>query len=142
MVVYWIPIACVVGAAILTSMGGLVKKCEYRVKEQPPGWVFSIVWPVLFILLGFAGQEIWKTGSVSMKIAFILLLLTLIAWPLLQWGLCSPTLGVITIVLALTFTLCLAIGGVVLNTWIAVLLLPLLAWLSYATALDVQTLYL
>lgn len=140
--IYWIPIACVVVAAIITFLGSYVKKCEFYVEGQPPNWVFGVVWPILFILLGFAGQQIWKTGSTAMKTVFILLLLTLIAWPYLQWGLCAPTLGVITIVLSLLFTIGIVAGGITMNVWIAILLTPLLVWLTYATVLDIRTLSL
>lgn len=138
--IYWIPIVCVVIAAVLTSLGGLMKKCEFFVKGQPPGWVFSIVWPILFVLLAFAGQQIWKTESIALKIGFILLLLTLVAWPYLQWTLCSPILGVITIISALVLVISLVVVGTVTNYWIGILLVPLLLWLSYATVLDIRTL--
>lgn len=145
--VYWVPILSVTIASFLIYLGGSIARCIYpRVKGQPANWVFSVVWPILFICLAFAGQMIWGFESTGRRIGFILLLLTLVLWPFVHWYWCAPSFSMIVILLSLILSTLLLISvipkgvnGSKNHLLVALLLLPLVLWLAYASVLNWRT---
>lgn len=108
---------------------------------NPPNWLFGPVWTLLYILIGTALYVIWaKQTKNSKKNAFIwfgiqLTLNTL--WSIVFFGLHAPwaAVGVIA-------ALIIAIVATVRYFWpisrtAAYLLVPYLAWVSFATYLNV-----
>src|SRR4030043_1587050 len=69
----------------------------------PPNWIFSPVWISLFILMGISLFFVWqRTDHPKFKIAFIFFFVQLILnvfWSAAFFGLRSPLLGLIDIVL-------------------------------------------
>lgn len=142
--VYWVPILGVAIGAFLIWLAGSMQRCIYpRVEGQPPGWVFSIVWPILYVLLAWAGERIWRVrditgtkGSPGRRIAFFLLIGMLVLWPVVHWIWCSPAFSMVVILLALLLAFALMIV-MVPKDWISsLLLLPLVLWLGYASILN------
>lgn len=145
--VYWIPILAVLVSAFLIYLAGSLRKCIYpAVSGQPPGWVFSVIWPILYVLLAYAGERIWrvrditgKGGSFGRRLAFFLLLLMLILWPVFHWILCAPAFSMLIILISLILALGLFIVMLPKDGVAAVLLVPLILWLSYASILNWRT---
>lgn len=141
---YWIPILTVVISAFIIWIAGFMRRCVYvPVRGQPPDRIFSVVWPILYGLLAYAGNRIWRVrnvmetgGSAGRRLAFFLLLLMLILWPFVHWVWCSPPFSMIVILLALILSISLLIV-MIPKDWISsLLLLPLVLWLSYASILN------
>ena len=71
---------------------------------NPPSWVFGPVWTVLYILMGIALYLVWIKGwerkdvKVAMAIFGVQLILNVL-WSYLFFGLQSPVLALIAIVL-------------------------------------------
>jgi len=104
----------------------------------PPNWVFGPVWPILFIAMAIAAWLVWrKVGLTAAPMQlFLLQLLLNVAWSALFFRLRSPGLAFAEIVI-----LWFAILATSIEFWKAVpaagwLLLPCLAWVSYAAALN------
>jgi benzodiazapine receptor len=106
----------------------------------PPGWVFGPVWTVLYISMGVAAWLVWTRraeAAVNLPLAlFAAQLAVNAAWSGLFFTLRSPGLGLIAIV-----TLWFLVVATLLAFWLVrppagALLLPYLAWLSYAAALN------
>lgn len=48
----------------LLSGGGITQYAErYRPPLSPPGWVFPVIWTILYTLMGIAAYLVWETGT-------------------------------------------------------------------------------
>ena len=105
----------------------------------PPGWLFGPVWTVLYILMGVAAWRVWLKGQARTALwLFGAQLLLNLAWSFLFFGARSPGLGLVDIV-----ALWLAIAATIfafaqLSRGAALLLVPYLAWVSFAMALNAK----
>ncbi len=107
----------------------------------PPDWLFAPVWSLLYIMIAIAGWRIWRqrhahaiTGAMSVYAAQLVLNL---GWSLLFFGLQRPDLAGIGIILLL-FTIALNIRLFFpIDRSAAYLLLPYLAWVGFASALNI-----
>ena len=140
----------VAGACILLgAAGGLLTAPQietwYAALDKPafnpPSWVFGPVWTTLYTLMGVAAWLVWRAGLDRRAVKSALGLFTVqlalnLAWTPAFFGLESPLLGLAVIVplwvaIALTITVFSRID------WrAAALLVPYLAWVSFATVLN------
>lgn len=110
---------------------------------SPPNWVFGPVWTVLYFLMGISAFLIWKKGLEKKKIKkalvyFLLQLFFNFLWTPLFFGLHSPLLGLLDIVVLLAFLLVTIVSFYKLSKPAAYLLVPYLAWVSFATILNLS----
>lgn len=109
---------------------------------NPPGWVFGIVWPVLYALIAMAGWRIWSRRQQppmrTLWFLFILQMLMNWAWSFLFFGahLLWPSFLWITVLVIIVSTL-------IVKAWqqervSTYLLAPYLAWISFATYLTLH----
>ncbi len=108
---------------------------------NPPSWVFGPVWTVLYVMMGVAAFLVWRRGLDTegvrtALIAFTLQLALNGLWSVLFFGLRSPGLALVEIIV-----LWLAILGTIVlfhrvMKLAAALLLPYLAWVSFAAVLN------
>jgi len=108
----------------------------------PPDWVFGPVWTALYIMMAVAAWLLWqKKGFYHVRWPLALFLLQLALntlWSVIFFGLRSPALAAIEIVV-----LWLAIAATLVAFWrhsvvAALLLLPYLAWVTFAALLNFQ----
>jgi len=108
----------------------------------PPGWVFGLVWTLLYAMMGTAAWLVWRTLGVSDAFVPLGLFLGQLAlnalWSYLFFGLQRPGLAFLGIV-----ALWLAILATSMAFWrshppAGLLLLPYLIWVSFATYLNFQ----
>jgi translocator protein len=106
----------------------------------PPGWVFGPAWTLLYFSMGVAAWLVWRERGVeraALPLALFAVQLVLNGlWSWLFFGLRRPDLGLVDIV-----ALWAAIAGTVVTFWgvrplAGAILLPYLAWVSFATALN------
>jgi tryptophan-rich sensory protein len=104
---------------------------------MPPGWVFGPVWTLLYALIAVSGWTIWREGRSRLAVLLFLLQLALnAAWPWVFFGLQRPDWAFYTI-LALVFSLAATIVVFYrLRRRAALLLVPYLAWVLFAAALN------
>ena len=109
---------------------------------NPPNWIFAPVWTTLYALMAFA---LWRILRVQKSpgtyrhyaIGLFLLLLALnAAWSWMFFWAHSPLLGLINIVPQFVVILATIISFARLDGLAAICLLPLAAWVAYATALN------
>ncbi|WP_332448767.1 TspO/MBR family protein [Methanoculleus sp.] len=107
---------------------------------NPPPWVFGPVWTVLYILMGIALYLVWSKGweqkdvKVAMAIFGVQLILNVL-WSFLFFGLQSPFLALIEIVLLWIAILMTILAFYRVSVPAAVLLVPYLLWVTFATYL-------
>jgi tryptophan-rich sensory protein len=111
---------------------------------NPPSWVFGPVWTLLYILMAVAAYLLWsapiRPEAAPIRrwalIAYAVQLLLNLAWSPAFFALQSPFAGVLVIV-----PLWISILVTLLLAWrvrrsAAMLLLPYLAWVSFAALLN------
>jgi len=114
---------------------------------NPPNWLFGPAWTALYVLMAVAAYLVWRNGLAApgVKAALVVFLVQLALnalWSGLFFGLRSPLAGLIGIValwLAILATIVLFFG---VSTLAGVLLLPYIAWVSFATILNAAILNL
>jgi benzodiazapine receptor len=107
---------------------------------NPPGWVFGPVWSALYTMMAVAAWLVWRRGGFAAQrrpLGLFLAQLTLNAgWTPLFFGLHRPGVAFAEIVL-----LWLAIAATIevfrpVSRTAMLLLVPYLAWVSFAAALN------
>lgn len=106
----------------------------------PPNWLFGPVWTLLYILMGIACYLIWqknqtKKRDLALKWYLAQLLLNAI-WTPIFFGIPSPVLGFTVIILMLISIIFTIIHFSKLNKTSAYLLIPYVAWVSFASLLN------
>ena len=114
---------------------------------QPPPWIFGPAWTLLYSLMGIAVAFIWdispdsplKTKAIRL---FIFQFVVNMIWSPVFFGLQMPTVALVVIVLLWALILSTIIQFKRLNKIAGYLLLPYLAWVSFATILNAAIVYL
>lgn len=105
---------------------------------NPPGFVFGIVWPILYLLMAIvsfqASEKIWKL--------FILQLILNAAWSWIFFYFQAPIIALLDIVFLLVINLKILSQLRSLSTLLFSLYLPYLLWLFFATFLNISIIYL
>lgn len=105
---------------------------------NPPGFVFGIVWPILYLLMAIvsfhASEKIWKL--------FILQLILNAAWSWIFFYFQAPIIALLDIVFLIVINLKILSQLRSLSTLLFSLYLPYLLWLFFATFLNISIIYL
>jgi len=134
-------IAGVVGSIFTTSSipgwyAGLRKP-----SLAPPNWVFAPVWTALYALMGISLFVIWRRRSgaglrrAAISTFFLQLALNAL-WSYLFFGLQSPFLGVIGITFLWLTIFAAMMFFSRISKFASLVLLPYLAWVSFAAYLN------
>jgi translocator protein len=107
---------------------------------RPPNWLFAPVWTVLYLTIAVSGWLVWRgVGFSGATLAFTIFALQLVlnaAWTPLFFGLHRIDLGLLDIMLLWLFIIVTIIFFYPVNLIAALLLLPYLAWVTFAAALN------
>lgn len=105
---------------------------------NPPGFVFGIVWPILYLLMAIvsfqASEKIWKL--------FILQLILNAAWSWIFFYFQAPIIALLDIVFLIVINLKILSQLCSLSTLLFSLYLPYLLWLFFAAFLNISIIYL
>ena len=135
-----IPLA-VGGLSALVS-GGMA---DYEVMVQPPlsppGWLFPVVWTVLYLLMGYASYRVLESGAAEQEIRKALTLYGLqlfanFVWPLLFFGAGAYLAAMVCLLLLWLCVVYLILLALDLDRVSAWLLAPYLLWLTFAAYLN------
>ncbi|HEV7346262.1 MAG TPA: TspO/MBR family protein [Devosia sp.] len=106
---------------------------------NPPNWVFGPVWFTLYVMIAVAGWRIWMIDarSTAMKLWFAQMLLNWIWSPIWFIGqMLWPAFAVIVALLALIVAFIWVARKIdIIAAWLFV---PYLAWVSFATLLNLS----
>ncbi len=107
----------------------------------PPNWVFAPVWTALYVMMGVAMFLVWRVGLAEpgVRQALVVFLIQLILnglWSPAFFGLRSPIAGLFVIVLLWLAILITILRFYPISRTAALLLIPYLAWVSFATLLN------
>ena len=112
-----------------------------RTNSQPPGWVFGVVWPILYLLIGMN----WNLTKADKTLYMMhwLLIIALNAWVYIVGCKDDYKSGALTFlpVVALSFGVWMmsSMKADELNVWyLPLLLVPYIAWILFAQQLNVH----
>jgi benzodiazapine receptor len=117
---------------------------------SPPNWLFGPVWTTLYVLMGVSLFLIWRAISsttfpndrrireIAAFIAFGAQLILNVLWSFLFFGLRSPQLAFVEIIILLiSIVVTIAIFSKI-SKLSAILMLPYAGWVTFASFLNLQ----
>jgi tryptophan-rich sensory protein len=108
---------------------------------NPPNWVFAPVWISLYFLMGISAFLVWRKGIENPRVnlalrLFIIQLILNSLWSVLFFGLRSPLLGLVEIIILWTSILLTILYFFKVSKIAGILLLPYILWVSFAAVLN------
>lgn len=104
---------------------------------NPPSFIFGPVWTILYLLMGISLSLVWGKKKTNLKWFWKQLFLNVL-WSIAFFGLKNPILGLLVILL-LAVSIILTIKAFSrVNKTAAYLLYPYIAWVSFATILNLS----
>jgi len=109
---------------------------------NPPNWIFAPVWSMLYVMMGVAAGLVWDkidSDKEVVKKALVLFAVQLALnalWSFLFFGLKNPMLAGLEIVILWLMIYETHLQFTKINKIAGFLLLPYLAWVSFATVLN------
>jgi tryptophan-rich sensory protein len=146
---FWIPLAILLGLCFaVAALGGAVTATSVGTWYQglakpsfnPPDWIFGPVWTALYAMMALAAALAWRHGVGTERRAalgwFLAQLALNLAWSCIFFGLQLVGLAFVCLTL-----LWIAVFGTLVHfwairRWAGLLLLPYLAWISFAGLLN------
>jgi translocator protein len=103
----------------------------------PPGWVFGPVWTLLYPMIAVAGWLAWREGRARFgPLVYLLQLALNAAWPWFFFDERRPGAAFACIVALGIAVLATIVAFWRLSRGAAILMLPYLAWVGFAAALN------
>ena len=135
-----VPLAAGAASALISGANSSKYAAMNQPPLSPPGWVFPVVWTILYLLMGYAAYRIRSAKSYEKDAALRLYYIQLainVLWPIFffrfQWPVASIfVLAALLIAVALTFLQFRRIDRTAAN-----LLIPYLIWLVFALYLNI-----
>lgn len=105
----------------------------------PPNWVFGPVWTTLYLLMGVALYLVWRGERDRLALgAFAVQLALNASWTLVFFGMQWPAGGLAVIVALLAAIVATIALFARVDRRAALLLVPYLAWVAFATVLNYE----
>lgn len=138
--VVWL-VVCFAAPALGSAAGPGAWYAELKKPSwNPPGWVFGPVWSVLYASMAGAAWGVWRRGGFRAQRLPLGLFLTQLAlnalWTPLFFGLRSPGLALVDIVLLWLALVATLAAFARVHRGAGALLAPYLAWVSFAAFLN------
>ena len=106
---------------------------------NPPSWVFAPIWTTLYLMMSIAIWKIWKNSFDTriLKIYFIHLFFNSI-WSIVFFGFHLIGLALVNLIIILLFIIFLMKEYLMRDKLSFYLMIPYLAWSSYALILNIS----
>ena len=134
-----VPLGVGALAALLTGMGGYGDL--NRPPLSPPGWVFPLVWTILYLLMGYAAYRVETSEAPkeqkksALRIYYTQLAVNFL-WPLIFFGLEWRLLALWVILLLWTLIYVTVNRFGKIDEMAGNLLLPYILWVTFAAYLN------
>ena len=129
------------GISALISSGGMDIYSEVLTPPlTPPGWLFPIVWSVLFVLMGISAARIWQNGDSKQKAQSLRIYLLQLAfnfvWSLLFFNMQAYGFALVWLIILWLLILLMILSFSKIDKPSAYLQIPYLLWVSFAAYLN------
>ena len=142
----WVPLLGFIAACFLAAMTGtFFRPGEWYERLKKPSWrppnrLFAPAWTILYVMIAISGWLVWREAGfagAALPLAMYALQLVLnAAWTPLFFGLHRLDLGFVDIVLVWLSIVATIVLFLPIHVGGALVLLPYLAWVTFATALN------
>jgi len=136
------PIILGLGSGYFVSRKRIPKVKSYL---NPPSWLFGVVWPILYLLLGYSSYLIWNSNNVNMStkkfylfLYAIQVVLVMAWWPYFVYY-PDKFFATVTLILLAIFALIITVLFFPINNAAGYCFIPYVIWLSFASFLTSQT---
>ena len=142
----------IISAALALAVGGLsglisgssMEQYESLIKPplSPPGWLFPVVWTILYILMGIAAAIIWESNDKDKDTALTVYAVQLAVnflWPIFYFVFDAKLLAFLWLLLLIFLVLITIKNFGSISSKGAWLLLPYFIWLIFAAYLNLAT---
>ncbi len=151
----WLNAARLLGSILICQFAGLLGSVFttsgslgwyndlFKPDFTPPDWVFAPVWTILYTLMGISLYLVWNQGlnkpMIRTSLIFFGVQLGLnVLWTLVFFGLHFITGGLIVIILLWIAIFTTIFIFSVISRAATILLLPYIAWVTYAAYLNFE----
>ena len=140
---FWIALSETVGAlsGLLTREGmDVFMETAQQPPLAPPGWLFPIVWGILYALMGIGAARIWlsepsKERSWALNL-FVIQLVVNFFWSLIFFNAQAFGFALLWLILLWVLVLLMILQFRKVDKWAAWLQIPYLLWLTFAAYLN------
>jgi tryptophan-rich sensory protein len=139
-IVYIVFVAAVLGLGLLSGYNNIPGEWYQSLAKpafNPPNWVFAPVWSILYVMIGIVGARMFldHRRTTAMRLWLAQMILNFL-WSPLFFGMQDISSALIVII-----ALLIGVAGFVIASWrqdriSALLFLPYLAWVAFATVLN------
>lgn len=140
-----ISIAISLGVGLLSSLITMDNQNIYEIINvpsfAPPGWLFPIVWTILYILMGISSYIIYEENDINSSSALKVYGLQLFVnffWSIIFFNLKNFTFAFIWIILLLFLIIVMIYRFANINKLAAYLNIPYLLWVAFASVLNLS----
>jgi translocator protein len=141
-----VPLIVVLGSASGLLSGSAAENGWYQALQKPswnpPGWIFGVVWPILYALMGLSLAMILNArGSAGRTPAIAMFMVQLAAnllWSPLFFGMHQVSTAFWVLLVMLGSTIITALLFSRIRRIAALLLLPYIAWMCFAAFLNFE----
>ena len=110
----------------------------YRPPLSPPGWVFPVVWLILYALMGIAAYRIYmKDPKAEVLKLYLIQLAVNFLWPILFFNFGWQLFAVVWLLLLWYLVLVMIKEFAKIDEGAAKLMIPYLIWLTFASYLNI-----
>ncbi len=140
---YLISVGTALGAGLVSSLVSMGGMKDYEALDRPPlsppGWLFPVVWTILFVLMGVSAARVWLNTPEARPKAlktYALQLLLNILWPPLffVFGLRLAAFVLLLVLLAAVIVMTIQFRRI--DRTAAYLQIPYIVWLVFAGYLN------
>jgi len=136
----WVALCLSAALAGVAFMPGEWYACLQKPAWNPPNWIFGPVWTALYTIMAVAGWLVWRRGGFAGQRAalslFLLQLLFNALWSPLFFGLHRPGLAFVDLLLLWLALLVTVAAFSKAHLLAGAMLLPYLAWVTFAGTLN------
>ena len=143
---YFISILISLAVGGLSSLATRGQMEIYSQLEQPPlappGWLFPVVWTILFVLMGISAAIIWKQGGPERTDSLFIYGTQLVVnflWTIFYFNFGARLLAFFWLLFLLLLVILMAVKFSHISKTAAKLQIPYIIWLLFAAYLNLGT---